>query len=105
MLEFISRENSTATLGAWATASEWAKDTGGERDASGAPIRALDGVWSRLWREARAEATQMQSRPIAPTNTDGLQRTTSGEELLARFEQEWDRRQAFRQTRLDSCPC
>lgn len=97
MVEF-QRANGAATLGAWATASEWAKDTGGERDATGAPIRALDGVWNRLW----TEATRMQSRPTAPSKADGLQRTTSGEELLVRFEREWDRRQASRHTRLES---
>ena len=46
---------SDAALASWAQSSEWASDTGGETDASGAPIRAQAGRWHALWSEATAE--------------------------------------------------
>ena len=34
----------------WAKDSVWSKDTGGPKDESGAPIRALSGRWKELWK-------------------------------------------------------
>ena len=42
-----------APLATQATTSEWSRDTGGERDENGAPIRALDGIWKELFTQAR----------------------------------------------------
>ena len=80
-----------AGLGDWAKVSDWARDTGGERDANGAPIRALDGIWAQLWEGAQARQL--------PRAVGGLRSTSSAEELLLeRFEQE----RKVRRTRLDS---
>ena len=99
----------SATIGDWAKASDWARDTGGERDADGAPVRALDGEWQALWVEATTsddnnDGAQPLRRTASVWVADGQQQltpTSSGEELLARFEQEWGVKQT-RRTRFDS---
>lgn len=48
--------NPSGTLTEWAINSVWSRDTGGERDENGAPIRALDGIWKALFDEAQEHA-------------------------------------------------
>ena len=36
---------SLSSVSDWARQSDWSIDTGGERDARGAPVRATGGVW------------------------------------------------------------
>ena len=39
----------------WARQSDWSIDTGGERDARGAPVRATGGVWAEMFLRAQAQ--------------------------------------------------
>lgn len=64
MLTFIESskaDGKTPILGEWAKVSAWAHDTGGERDAEGVPIRAVDGVWLKLWIAAGGQAPSRAS--------------------------------------------
>ena len=49
------RSSVGVVLSAWTHHSEWANDTGGQLDDSGAPLRAQAGKWQSLWNEALAE--------------------------------------------------
>eukprot|EP01052_Picozoa_sp_SAG31_P040027 SAG31_NODE_5696_length_2376_cov_1.384717_2_plen_213_part_00 len=50
---------SKVSLAEWTKLSEWAKDTGGERNADGSPSRAQEGEWKRLWELSAAQSTTL----------------------------------------------
>ena len=74
MLTFIESskaDGKTPILGEWAKVSAWAHDTGGERDAEGVPIRAVDGVWLKLWIAAGGQApsrVSLAEEGVPPTD-------------------------------------
>ena len=39
----------TATIQQWAVASEWTRDTGGDKDANGAPVRVTTGIFAEMF--------------------------------------------------------
>ena len=41
----------------WAKSSDWASDTGGNRDADGAPTRAQHGDWKTWFEEVRSASS------------------------------------------------
>jgi hypothetical protein len=52
-----------AALSEWAAQSEWARGTGGDVDeATGAPKRALSGVWKELWEQVQQEELLLLQR-------------------------------------------
>eukprot|EP01047_Picozoa_sp_COSAG01_P094478 COSAG01_NODE_25383_length_747_cov_0.631173_1_plen_126_part_01 len=67
MRRFLA-EAPEASLGEWAAQSEWVRGTGGEVDEeTGAPTRALSGVWRQLWEQAMA--TEREARSWHPRDT------------------------------------
>jgi hypothetical protein len=46
---------SLSSVSDWARQSDWSFDTGGERDARGAPVRATGGVWAEMFFQAQAQ--------------------------------------------------
>ena len=78
MVDFIRRDKDFTT---WVIKSEWAHDTGGEKDANGAPIRAQDGIWKELWKRA----TEID-RPVTPPGSPEISKgseSVAGIELVA----------------------
>lgn len=63
MREFLLRQQrlggdelvSLSSVSDWARQSDWSIDTGGERDARGAPVRATGGVWAEMFFQAQAQ--------------------------------------------------
>jgi hypothetical protein len=62
-MKALLAKDPAASLSGWAKTSEWATDTGGAKDASGAPIRAQNGVWRLLWQRAGGAATEEIEAP------------------------------------------
>ena len=50
--DMIISQNKDKSFTVWARDSDWTHDTGGEKDANEAPIRAMEGKWEELWNEA-----------------------------------------------------
>eukprot|EP01043_Picozoa_sp_COSAG02_P016292 COSAG02_NODE_713_length_18120_cov_27.173409_16_plen_539_part_00 len=46
---------SVSSVSDWARQSDWSIDTGGERDARGAPVRATGGVWAEMFFQAQTQ--------------------------------------------------
>eukprot|EP01043_Picozoa_sp_COSAG02_P060154 COSAG02_NODE_7802_length_2840_cov_1.562568_1_plen_636_part_00 len=46
---------SVSSVSDWARQSDWSIDTGGEKDARGAPVRATGGVWADMFFQAQAQ--------------------------------------------------
>jgi hypothetical protein len=46
---------SVSSVSDWARQSEWSIDTGGEKDARGAPVRATGGVWADMFFQAQSQ--------------------------------------------------
>lgn len=53
-----------ATVAHWARSSDWGRDTGGPRDKSGAPVRAMEGEWAALYDRAEREASNRRQWPL-----------------------------------------
>ena len=48
----LMASNPDARLADWAARSEWARDTDGDTDEEGSPLRAQEGAWRQLWEAA-----------------------------------------------------
>ena len=54
-----------STLADWSRHSVWARDTGGERDATGAPVRVQGGRWLEIYVRAEQQAARRRRQPLA----------------------------------------
>ena len=66
------RQRPEGTVSEWAAVSEWSADTGGPKDAHGAPLRAVQGEWGAMFCHARAaEAERPWRSPRHPRQSPG----------------------------------
>ena len=65
MKQFLTA-NPGGTIQKWAASSEWTRDTGGERDATGAPVRVTTGIFLELFQSMVTEVAA-----AAPADEDG----------------------------------